>query len=550
MKRNAEFEAFKALEDYASNFSVIRSLSGVGKIASYWHFSLQRFSSLGSSVGNILSIKKESFIIQFDNSYARLPGRFYQRINPIPVRKPELVLFNIALAEELGINLETLDKDKMANIFAGNIILQGSDPIALVYAGHQFGYFVPQLGDGRAVLLGEVIDSNGKRRDLQLKGSGQTRFSRRGDGRAALGPVLREYILSEAMHALGIPTTRSLAVVTTGEPVLRETIFPGAILTRVATSHIRIGTFEYFAARKDTESIRMLADYVIERYYPHLKESANPYEALLQAAIEAQALLVAKWVQVGFIHGVMNTDNTSVIGETIDYGPCAFMDTYDPATVFSSIDYYGRYSYGNQAHIAQWNLERLIDCLIPILRQSSEQATKIRREAIESFQSLFQQYWLDYMCSKIGITKSHPDDLPLIQNLLELMRIHRADYTLSFYYLHTAVNGDNEIPYLKMIFSNSKAFNEWLSTWRNRLHQEKKTALEITRVMRGSNPAFIPRNHRVNQAIAKAEIDNDFTETMRLISILSKPYSDQPHNSEYMLPPTPEEQVFQTFCGT
>ncbi|MFA6600587.1 MAG: YdiU family protein [Candidatus Omnitrophota bacterium] len=488
--------------------------------------------------------------IRFETSYARLPERFYERIHPVPVKAPRLVQWNDACAKELGIDSEDLSLEERAFIFSGNVLLPGAEPIALAYAGHQFGHFVPQLGDGRAVLLGEVFDLYGKRRDIQLKGSGQTRFSRQGDGRAALGPMIREYIVSEAMHALGIPTTRSLALVTTGEPVYREAVQPGAILARVAASHIRVGTFEYFAAGQDQEALKILADYVIGRHFPGAQKAENPYAALLKAVVDAQATLVARWMHAGFIHGVMNTDNTSISGETIDYGPCAFLDAYDPATVFSSIDHHGRYAFGNQGPIAAQNLAGLADCLLPLLHEDPQQALALSKEIVGSFPILFNRYWLEGMCAKIGLKQGQPEDLPLIQDLLTLMKGHQADYTLSFRALCGGIDEKFDAAALRILFSNSGEFDQWLIRWRRRLVGEGKPASEIAEKMLRVNPAFIPRNHRVEQAIEAAVEQHDLSKMAHLIEVLSRPYDDQPANAEYMNPPKPEERVTQTFCGT
>jgi len=486
----------------------------------------------------------------FDNSYARLPEQFYERIHPVAVKAPTLVRLNEALAKELRLDLRHLNQDAIAALFAGNTLAQGADPIAQAYSGHQFGHFVGQLGDGRAILLGEVIDRSGKRRDIQLKGSGRTRFSRGGDGRVALGPVIREYIVSEAMHHLGIPTTRALAIVTTGEPVFRETALPGAVLTRVAASHIRVGTFQYFMARQNAEAIKQLADYVIERHYPEAKKEQHPYEVLLRSVADRQASLVAKWMHVGFIHGVMNTDNTAISGETIDYGPCAFMDAYDPATVFSSIDHGGRYAYGNQGSIAEWNLTRLAECLLGLLHENQGRSIEVAKEALATFRPAFERYWMEGMCGKIGITKKQAEDVTLLQDLLELMKKYRADYALSFRYLCYGIDENEDASKLKALFANSAEFDTWCVRWRKRLRDEKNSAAEITRSMCRLNPAFIPRNHRIEQALQAAVTRSDFSKTKHLIEVLSKPFEDQSSNVAYMDPPKPEERVCKTFCGT
>lgn len=486
----------------------------------------------------------------FDNSYVRLPERFYENIRPTPVIAPSLLCLNETLASDLQLDLKELSQESIAELFAGNALAQGSEPIAQAYAGHQFGHFVPQLGDGRAVLLGEVLDKTGMRRDIQLKGSGQTRFSRSGDGRAALGPVIREYILSEAMHHLGIPTTRSLAIVATGQDVYRETALPGAVLTRVASSHIRVGTFQYFMVREDIDAVRLLADYVIDRHYPEVKKSQNPYEALLISIADAQASLIAKWMHVGFIHGVMNTDNTAISGETIDYGPCAFMDEFDPATVFSSIDHQGRYAYGNQCNIAEWNLTRLAESLLVFLDENMDHAVEIAQEALVTFRPAFERYWLEGMCRKVGLRENHPEALALIREFLELMKKHQADFTLSFRYLSRSITEGDDANRLRALFANSPEFDIWFERWRKQLQGEQKSAELISQSMLQVNPAFIPRNHRVEQALQAAMMQNDFSVAEQLIEVLSKPFEDQPANIAYMDPPKPEERVLATFCGT
>lgn len=496
------------------------------------------------------SSKEKSPIIAFDNTYARLPERFYERIVPTAVQSPKLIRFNSELALQLGVNVQGVSLDNLAAVFSGNQILPGSEPIAQAYAGHQFGHFVPQLGDGRAILLGEVIGIDGKRCDIQLKGSGRTRFSRSGDGRAALGPVMREYIMSEAMYRLGIPTTRSLAFVTTGEEVMRETALPGAVLTRVAASHIRVGTFEYFAARQDKEALKILADYVMARHYPEAQNQPQPYFEMLKAILRAKAELVVNWMRVGFIHGVMNTDNTSVAGETIDFGPCAFMDEYDPATVFSSIDHHGRYAFGNQAVIAAQNLSSLTACLLFLLHEDSEQAKKMAQEASSYFEITFQAAWSQAACQKIGLLQTEEDDLSLILDYLELMQKNRADHTLAFRYLSSALGGEKIPAELLAVFNQSKAFEVWLARWKPRVLKQGRSEAEIAQMMNSVNPAFIPRNHRVEQAIQAATHRNDFTVMDRLIAVLAKPYEDQPEATDLMHPPKPEERVTATFCGT
>ncbi|MDE1994625.1 MAG: YdiU family protein [Rhizobiaceae bacterium] len=487
--------------------------------------------------------------IAFDNSYARLPPQFFAEQAPTPVRAPRLIQFNTALAEELGLDAAALERDAAA-IFSGNTLLAGAEPIAIAYAGHQFGNFVPQLGDGRAILLGEVIDRHGRRRDIQLKGAGPTPFSRRGDGRAALGPVLREYIVSEAMHALRLPTTRALAAVTTGEPVYREEPLPGAVFTRVAASHIRVGTFQFFAARGDTESVRVLADYVIDRHYPHIKDSQNRYLALLEAVAERQAALIARWLHIGFIHGVMNTDNMTVSGETIDYGPCAFMDSYDPATVFSSIDRNGRYAYANQPAIGQWNIARLGETLLPLIDPSIDAAVDLANAVIKAYGERFQGHWLAGMRAKIGLATEDDGDLDLVQSLLAWMQEQGADFTLTFRRLAAVAESQSNEAAFVAGFNAAESVTSWLGRWRERLTCEPQTPTKRAESMRLVNPAFIPRNHRIEQAIAAAVEDDDFSLFEALLTVLAKPYEDQQNFAPYAEPPQPAERVLQTFCGT
>ena len=486
--------------------------------------------------------------VAFDNSYARLPPQFFTDQAPTPVAAPQLIKFNEVLARELGLDVDA-SKQNAAAIFSGNELLPGSQPIAMAYAGHQFGNFVPQLGDGRAILLGEVKDRNGRRRDIQLKGSGPTPFSRRGDGRAALGPVLREYIVSEAMHALGIPTTRALAAVITGEPVYREEVLPGAVFTRVAASHIRVGTFQFFAARGDTESVRTLADYVIARHYPEIRDRKNPYLALLEAVADRQASLIARWLHVGFIHGVMNTDNMTVSGETIDFGPCAFMDAYDPATVFSSIDRNGRYAYANQPAIGQWNLARLGETLIPLIDPSVDAAIDLANTVIKAYGERFQAYWLAGMRAKIGLANEEDGDLELIQSLLATMQQQGADFTLTFRRL-AALAADEDVGDFAATFSDPQSPAPWLKRWHERLARDPQTLAARAAAMRKVNPAFIPRNHRIEQAIEAAVEDGDFSLFEALLKVLATPYEDQPGFAPYAEPPLPTERVLQTFCGT
>jgi uncharacterized protein YdiU (UPF0061 family) len=486
----------------------------------------------------------------FDNSYARLPERFFARLQPTPVAAPRLVRLNTKLALDLGLDPERLATPEGVEMLAGNLVPQGGEPLAMAYAGHQFGTFVPQLGDGRAILLGEVIDRAGVRRDIQLKGAGPTPYSRRGDGRAALGPVLREYIVSEAMAALGVPTTRALAAVTTGEPVRRETSLPGAVLTRVASSHIRVGTFQFFAARRDWDAIRRLADHVIARHYPEAAGASNPYRALLDQVISRQAALIAKWLLFGFIHGVMNTDNMSIAGETIDYGPCAFMDAYNPRAVYSSIDQMGRYAYGNQPHIAQWNLIRLAETLLPLLSEDHDDAVKQAQLAIGEFANLFDAAYSSGLTRKLGLFEAQPNDISLAQDLLDRMARNGADFTLVFRVLCDAAAGPEGDTGVRMLFADSGAFDEWAAKWRRRLAQEGGEPTERRSAMRAVNPAFIPRNHLVEEAIVAAVNDGDLSVFERLLSVISVPYEDHPAFGRYADPPRPDQVVHETFCGT
>ncbi len=485
-------------------------------------------------------------IIPFDNSYARLPERFFSRLPPQPVSAPRLIKLNDALSLELGIDPERLAAPEGVALLAGNAVDAGSEPLAIAYAGHQFGQFVQQLGDGRALLLGEVLDCSGTRRDIQLKGSGPTPFSRRGDGRAALGPVLREYIVSEAMAALGIPTTRSLAAVTTGDTVWRETPLPGAVLTRVALSHIRIGTFQFFAARKDMEGLRVLADYAIARHYPEAATASNPYLAFLGLAISRQAELMAKWMLVGFIHGVMNTDNMSIAGETIDYGPCAFMDNYHPSTVYSSIDAMGRYAYGSQPKIAQWNLTRLAETLLPFFDENLDKAVEQAQAAIDTFPERFEMAYLAGIRRKLGLLEPHPDDLDLARDLFDRMASTKADFTLTFRELCRAAGNQEGDGAVRI----SADLYEWLHHWRERLAREPEKPGERESIMRSANPAFIPRNHLVEEAISAAQGEGNFDPFEKLVNVLSKPYNDRPGFERYAEPPRPDQIVHQTFCGT
>jgi uncharacterized protein YdiU (UPF0061 family) len=487
----------------------------------------------------------------FIEGYARLPVQFFSRVDPTPVADPTLIAFNSALAAELGLDVHGLDPRALAEIFSGNRALPGSPLIAMAYAGHQFGQFVPQLGDGRAILLGEVRDRCGRRRDIQLKGAGRTPYSRSGDGRAALGPVLREYVVSEAMHALGIPATRALAAVATGEPVYRERgALPGAILTRVAASHVRVGTFQYFAARRDADAVRRLADYVIERHYPDARSTANPYLELLRAVMQRQARLVAAWMNVGFIHGVMNTDNMAVSGETIDFGPCAFMDAYDPATVFSSIDQMGRYAYANQAAAAQWNLARFAETLLACLDPQTDRAIELATGVIADFSREFDEYWLAGMRRKLGLFTEEEGDLAVIRGLLEAMQHGGADFTLTFRRLCAAAEGVAGDAAVDELFADPAGIRQWSQGWRARLAREPQPGSEHAAFMRLVNPAVIPRNHRIEAMIVAAVEHGDYAPFGTLAAVLSRPYEDSEAGAAYAAAPLPEERVLQTFCGT
>lgn len=476
----------------------------------------------------------------FNNSYLQLPSFFYKKQQPTSVSNPQVVIFNQTLAETLGINGETLAN--AAGLFSGNQVPTGAEPIAQAYAGHQFGHFT-MLGDGRAVLLGEQLTPAGQRLDIQLKGAGETPFSRRGDGRAALGPMLREYIISEAMHSLGIPTTRSLAVVSTGEPVFREVALPGAVLTRIAASHIRVGTFEYVSAWGNNQELKVLADYTIERHYPTLKDADNPYLELLKAVMERQASLIAQWQLVGFIHGVMNTDNMTLSGETIDYGPCAFMDIYDPATVFSSIDRQGRYAYANQPTIAQWNLARLTETLLPLLHPKQESALTLGRECVEAFPAIFERFWLSGMRAKLGLFTQEPEDISLVGDLLSWMHKNQQDFTNTFRSLSSDALAQET-------FFQEPEFTNWHSRWQARLSRQPETVEAVRTLMNAHNPAVIPRNYRVEEALQAAVEHGDFSVLHRLLSALETPYTDLPMQTEYRLPPKASDVPYRTFCGT
>ncbi len=487
--------------------------------------------------------------LPFENSYAQLPDEFFVRSKPEPVSEPRLIKLNQELADELQLGLDLFSENQLARVFAGNETPEGAEPLAMAYAGHQFGNFVPQLGDGRALLLGEVIDRHGWRRDIQLKGAGRTPFGRGGDGRAPVGPALREYLVSEAMHALGVPTTRALALVTTGDSVFRETALPGAVITRVASSHIRVGTFQFFAVRDERDNLRRLADYAIERHYPEVANSDNPYLAFLQAVCARQAQLVADWMAVGFIHGVMNTDNVAIAGETLDYGPCAFMDTYHPDTVFSSIDRGGRYAYRQQPIIAQWDLARFAESILPLLHEDESMAIEQATEIINDFPSVYRQAWLTRMRAKLGLESEEDGDQDLIEDLLALMARDRVDFTLAFRRLAEAAENPVNNEYVAELFASGAAWYEWEERWRHRLERDAASAADSAARMRSVNPAVIPRNHRVEDAIAAA-VKGDFELFEQLHERLSRPFEDDPSDAEFLAPPAQGEEVQQTFCGT
>lgn len=478
---------------------------------------------------------------QFDNSYSRLPAVLHVAAQPAKFRAPGIAVVNYRLATDLGLNLSLLPVEAVAPLFAGQDLPSGVQPIAQAYAGHQYGHFT-MLGDGRAILLGEHRTPSGRLVDIQLKGAGQTTFSRRGDGRAALGPMLREYILSEAMWALGIPTTRSLAVITTGEPVYRTTTLRGAILTRVAASHIRVGTFEYLAELQDVGNLRLLADYAIDRHYPDVVDAPDKYLQFLRAAIDRQASLIAQWQLVGFIHGVMNTDNMAISGETIDYGPCAFMNTYRPDTVFSSIDRGGRYAYGNQPAIAQWNLARFAETLLPLLAPDPEQGIALATESINAFTPQFKQYWLAGMRKKLGLFTEQADDRDLIESLLTWMESSRADFTNTFYLLASNAPPPGER------FQDAE-FRDWHHRWQLRLNDERQGTGAAYGLMRSVNPAVIPRNHRVEEALSAAEQENDLSLVHRLLRVLESPFELAADSTPYQ-EPSPDDAEYRTFCGT
>ena len=490
---------------------------------------------------NVVVAEHDAMGWRFDNTYSRLPGVLFAAAQPATLAAPRLVLLNRPLADDLGLDFKLISADAAAALFAGQDLPRGALPIAQAYAGHQFGHFT-MLGDGRAILLGEHRLPSGQLVDIQLKGAGQTPFSRRGDGRAALGPMLREYVISEAMFALGIPTTRSLAVVATGEPVFREARLPGAILTRVASSHIRVGTFEYVAARHDESNLRALADYAIHRHDPGLADSPSRYLEFFRVVMDRQAALIARWQLVGFIHGVMNTDNMAISGETIDYGPCAFMNAYRPGTVFSSIDHAGRYAYGNQPAIAQWNLARFAETLLPLLAPEQEEAVAMAKVALGQYPALFEKHWVDGMRAKLGLESAEAGDLDLAHSLLAWMENTRADFTNTFRDLsaeESPTGGRYADP----------EFQAWHSQWQLRLGREGRPSTLSRAAMRGVNPIVIPRNHRVEAALAAAENDGDLSVLQRLLAVLATPYAAGADTAIYQEAP-PDDGSYRTFCGT
>ena len=476
----------------------------------------------------------------FQNTYFNLPVTFKEDINPVPVKNPDLVVLNESLASELNLNFSNINKDELSKIFSGNLLPKGSNSIAQAYAGHQFGHFT-MLGDGRAVLIGEHTTKTNEKYDIQFKGSGKTAFSRNGDGRAALGPMLREYIISEAMNGLNIPTTRSLAVVKTGEKIQRETALQGAILTRVASSHIRVGTFQYIAARQKENELKILLDYTIDRHYPEIKDSNNQALELLNLLIDRQSNLVVNWMRVGFIHGVMNTDNMTISGETIDYGPCAFMDTYDPKTVFSSIDQMGRYAYCNQPVITKWNLARFAECLIPLIDKDQKKAIKLATETINSFEKKYEEKWINMMRNKLGLFGLEDKDKFLILDLLTWMHEKKADYTNTFCQLM------NLSPKKDKLFEDNNFLN-WKKRWKERLSKNNNSSNKYLELMKNNNPLVIPRNQKVEEALDAAE-KNDFKPLTQLIKILKDPYTQKNDILDYQIPSISSEK-YQTFCGT
>ena len=481
--------------------------------------------------------------MKLSNSYIGLPEEFYQVVNPTPVKNPKTLIYNEDLADSLGIKL---GNEEVLNFFSGNELPEDSVPIALNYAGHQFGNFVQQLGDGRAILLGEINTKDGTY-DLQLKGSGKTMFSRQGDGRSALGPVIREYILSEAMYYLGVPTSRALAAIATGEHVARETFEPGGVLTRIAKSHLRVGTFEYFASRQQLNDVKMLADFAIQRHYPEIRETEKHYLELLKRVASNQSKLVSKWMSIGFIHGVMNTDNFTISGETIDYGPCAFLDEYHPGKVFSSIDQNGRYAFGNQPSIASWNLASLAGCLIAFIDKDSDKANELATEVLDNFSKETNQRILDLMCEKIGLNGGKKENQTLLRNLLKIMMDNQADYTITFRNLSKVLFEDSDEFFNQ--FSEKKEINAWLNHWEQALKKEHKDLSELTNRLNRINPIYIPRNHQVQLAIDLA-YENDFSKMLEMIEVFKNPFKEVPEYVSYSQAPLEKEKIRRTFCGT
>tara|TARA_B100000029_G_scaffold504420_1_gene583215 strand:- start:267 stop:1745 length:1479 start_codon:yes stop_codon:yes gene_type:complete len=479
---------------------------------------------------------------KFDNTYVRLPNPMLSKISPVPVKSPKIAILNKTLAKELGLDFSSISNKNLAHVFSGNILPEGSKSIAQAYAGHQFGHFT-MLGDGRAILIGEHINKTNKRFDIQFKGSGVTPYSRNGDGRAALGPMLREYIISEAMFYLNIPTTRSLAVVTTGENVIRETSLTGAILTRVASSHLRVGTFQYAAMLGDLKILKTLVDYSIDRHYPNLKEEKNKTLSLLKSVVQKQTELVVNWMRVGFIHGVMNTDNMTISGETIDYGPCAFMDTYDPETVFSSIDHQGRYAYMNQPGITKWNLFRFAETLIPLIHDDEKKSIEIAKETVGKFSVLYEEYWVNMMRGKIGLFGNHDEDKNLIINLLSWMKKNKADYTNTFYSLMNKKIKEDK-------FFDNLEFINWYKQWKIRLKKNKKNFEASFNLMKKNNPVVIPRNHNVEKALEDANNNLNLKSVDNLLEVLQKPYIDRSETVSYQKPPISNDKKYKTYCGT
>ncbi len=492
-------------------------------------------------------------LFDFDNSYVNLSPKLFSNQSPTPVSNPSMIALNHTLVEQLGLNTSDFQTDEGLAVLSGNRIPSGAEPIATAYAGHQFGNWVPQLGDGRAVLLGEIVNKEGTRYDIQLKGAGPTPYSRNGDGRAAVGPVVREYVVSEAMAALGVPTTRALAAVSTGDTVRRETLLPGAILTRVASSHIRVGTFQFFAARRDTETIKLLTDHVISRHYPQLRDASNPPLALLAETLKQQVELIAHWQSIGFIHGVMNTDNASVAGITIDYGPCAFMDTYHPSTVFSSIDHASRYAYQNQPSIAQWNMANLAQCLLAIIDEDEDKALQAAQDVIDSFPALFSESYLSRFRHKLGLSTEQENDEKLIADFLVLMQESHMDFTNTFRQLSTQM--DDVQANTLQAQNNTDSFFEksetqqWISRWHARMQRDNNSTEARVEIMHQNNPAYIPRNHKVEQIIAAATEQN-YKPMEQMLSVLSNPYKEQPNMQAYAQAPNEDEIVRATFCGT